>query len=306
MVTPWSDFYDDRRAAWKAAKPSSKLTSVNLAARHYFFTHWVGAGKLALETKPHSACLAQVKAWQKFHMGPGRNWADIGYNALICPHGRCIEGRGLQYRGSHCPDYNTSGVGVQFMVGKKDVVTQAAYARMRKLRDQLDAQPGVTLKLRGHRDGTSTECPGDTIHKWTKAGMPVKAGTDTPAVKPKPTPTPPGKVEEDGFLGPKTIKAWQKEMGTPVDGIISRPSTLVKKVQAHLVAKSVEDAEGQRLRVDGLGIGSNNDGRYPVEGNTDTIEALQKYLKMPTVDGYLSSPSNTIKALQKKLNAGTF
>jgi len=304
-MTTWSKFYDDRRSAWGAASPKNSLTSVALSNRKYFFTHWVGAGKLALENKPHSACLQQVRSWQRFHMGPDRNWADIGYNALICPHGRCIEGRGLQYRGSHCPDYNTSGVGVQFMVGKQDTVTQAAYARMRKLRDALEAEPGTKLYLRGHRDGTGTECPGDTIYKWTKAGMPVKAGGGAPTVPPKPTPTPPGKLVEDGYMGSKTIKAWQKIMGTPVDGEFSSPSSLTKAVQNHLNAKKITDKEGQKLLPDGRGIGSNNDNRYPSTGTTDTIEALQKYLKC-TVDGYLSSPSNTVKVLQKRLNTGKF
>lgn len=302
-MTTWSKFYDDRRSAWNASSPRSSLTSVALADRHYFFTHWVGAGELDLENKKHSSCLAQVKAWQTFHMGPSRNWADLGYNALICPHGRCIEGRGLQYRGAHCPDYNTSGVGVQFMVGAKDTVTPAAYARMRKLRDELEAEPGTSLKLRGHRDGVSTECPGDVIYKWTHAGMPV---TDVPnPVPPAPTPTPPGTIEVDGYLGPKSIQKWQKVMGTTVDGRISRPSELVKAVQRHLISKSVEDKEGQRLVVDGYGIASNNDERYPLKGTTDTIEALQKYLGV-SVDGYFSSPSNAVKALQKRLNTGKF
>ena len=35
----------------------------------------------------------------------------------------------------------------------------------------------------------------------------------------------------DGILGPDTISLWQHNAGTPVDGVISRPSTLIRKVQ---------------------------------------------------------------------------
>lgn len=41
-------------------------------------------------------------------------------------------------------------------------------------------------------------------------------------------------VADDGHLGEKTIKAWQRKMGTTVDGTISKPSQLIKAWQAYL------------------------------------------------------------------------
>lgn len=35
----------------------------------------------------------------------------------------------------------------------------------------------------------------------------------------------------DGVLGPRTIRAWQRNARTPVDGVISKPSKLIAKVQ---------------------------------------------------------------------------
>ena len=35
----------------------------------------------------------------------------------------------------------------------------------------------------------------------------------------------------DGYLGPQTIRALQKKLGTPVDGVISYPSAMVKALQ---------------------------------------------------------------------------
>lgn len=37
--------------------------------------------------------------------------------------------------------------------------------------------------------------------------------------------------EHDGKIGPKTIRAFQKKLGTPVDGKVSKPSTMVKALQ---------------------------------------------------------------------------
>lgn len=41
-------------------------------------------------------------------------------------------------------------------------------------------------------------------------------------------------AEEDGYLGPDTIKKWQKKMGTTVDGVISNPSQCIAAFQSWL------------------------------------------------------------------------
>lgn len=41
-------------------------------------------------------------------------------------------------------------------------------------------------------------------------------------------------VNDDGFIGPKTIRAMQKWLGTPIDGCVSNPSTMVKAFQKWL------------------------------------------------------------------------
>lgn len=109
------------------------------------------------------------------------------------------------------------------------------------------------------------------------------------------------KVEEktaltvNGVLNKATIRAWQREMGTEVDGVISSPSQLVKAVQEHLNSK------GWDLEVDGYGIFRNVGSTTP---KTKTIQALQEYLGT-TADGVLSrGESDAVKALQKLLNKG--
>ena len=47
------------------------------------------------------SCSAEVKKIQDFHMGPQRNWWDIGYNFLIGEDGNIYEGRGFDAQGAH-------------------------------------------------------------------------------------------------------------------------------------------------------------------------------------------------------------
>lgn len=136
----------------------------------------------------------------------------------------------------------------------------------------------------GEADDDENESP------WTLSDWGASPG-------PKPGSSIPLQLEVDGELGPKTIRRWQQVMGTTVDGVISpKNSQLVRAVQTHL------NKFGFRLAVDGEGI-------YQSEGErrrTKTVGALQRYLRVP-VDSYLTYPkSETIKALQRKLNDNEF
>jgi hypothetical protein len=98
----------------------------------------------------------------------------------------------------------------------------------------------------------------------------------------------------DGELGPNTIKRWQQVMGTGVDGKISSPSDLVKAVQ-----KRLKDTVDRSLVVDGYGIAQNGK-------RTKTVGALQRYLKVPVDEVISEGRSQTIMALQRRLNENRF
>jgi len=83
----------------------------------------------------------------------------------------------------------------------------------------------------------------------------------------------------DGVMGPATIRQWQKVMRTPQDGVISRPSVLIRAVQQRV-----------GVTVDGI-LGPN------------TWRGIQRRLGVPA-DG-IPGPI-TIKALQRRLNSGQF
>ncbi len=175
---------DDTRSDWNARPPLRPLTAVDLSRRTEFFVHYIGKGSPNFAGRPHSQCLAQIRDWQHQHQTTprkkGKLWKDLGYNAVVCGHARLIEGRGLECEASHCPGHTRRGFGVQFMVAGSERPTEAMFARMRRLYDDLVRLKGGTLAKRGHRDGISTNCPGDVVYRWVLAGMP--ATTSTPGL----------------------------------------------------------------------------------------------------------------------------
>jgi len=112
----------------------------------------------------------------------------------------------------------------------------------------------------------------------------VKAYTDVYDIKKKVAAEPIKTVKPviealrvDGYLGEKTITALQKYLGTTQDGIISKPSMMIRKLQKLL--------------------GVDTDGYM----GTITVRALQKRMGTPQ-DGVISEPSMMVKELQRRLN----
>ena len=173
---------DDLRLAWGAAPSSNPVKST--VPRDHFFSHYYGDTKLIANLLPdHAKCLALVKAIQSDHQN-NRGWADIGYHGLTCPHGRSIEGRGVDYVGAHCPGYNSSGWGWMFLAGTGETPPDAMYRRQRAVYDELVRTYGRPLTKKGHMDGVATACPGTIIQAWVRAGMPAPA---LPAEEPEVT-----------------------------------------------------------------------------------------------------------------------
>ena len=111
-------------------------------------------------------------------------------------------------------------------------------------------------------------------------------------------------LEVDGLWGTGTTAALQTALGTTVNGIVSgQDSSLSQVNKGGLLTSSWKTGKGGSQMVKALQkkIGATADGYF----GPNTCKALQKYLGT-TVDGYVSKPSAMVKALQKKLNAGSF
>jgi len=129
-----------------------------------------------------SECAGNVKAIQAYHMY-SRGWCDIGYNYLICVHGQIWEGRdgGDNIGGAH-DGYNCGSMGVSFMGYFHEpyyqTLTPAMFDAIGELGawkcDQQSIDPwgsawysgygGMMSTVYGHRDVSSTACPGDLVY----------------------------------------------------------------------------------------------------------------------------------------------
>lgn len=143
--------------------------------------------------------------------------------------------------------------------------------------------PGVVRKMADR--GSPTANHEDHVHSEWFAGeyVPPAGGSESSAKTRDDWKA--ERLDVDGELGPKTISKWQAIVGTPIDGVISRPkSELIYWVQKYLSDRVVP------LATDG-------------DLGPKTIRALQTYLGTPTT-GVMDSV--TVKALQRRLNEGGF
>lgn len=115
-----------------------------------------------------------------------------------------------------------------------------------------------------------------------------------------------GQLEVDGQWGPATTRAMQKALGTYCDGIVSQQYSAYKSANPGLRPSSwewVSNPKGGSNMVKALQkkVGSSADGFI----GPNTIRALQRYVGTE-VDGYISNASMCVKAVQRKLNSGSF
>jgi hypothetical protein len=190
--------------------------------------HYDGSDQ-GLADKPHSACVAYWKNTRRFHMGPARGWADLGYSWGCCPHGYVFEGRGLDRMQAAQPGGNTEWYSVTLMSGPSEDPTPAQIDAVRELRAWLMGK-GVGPLVKGHRDFYSTSCPGDRLYRL------VKNGTFTKPASGDAKPAAGAKQQEDDDVSAKDV--WTYEI--PVEwGSKDNPSWQ---------AKSILVNAGQRLR----------------------------------------------------------
>jgi len=132
---------------------------------------------------PHTSCDDKVRSIQAFHRDT-RDWADIAYNALVCPHGYVFEGRGLwtQSAANGTSETNDDWYAICYIGGEGDPFTDAAKQGMFEAVRWFRTEGGAPDRVNGHRDHKDTECPGDVIYRWLRA-------TDfTPPPPPEPDP----------------------------------------------------------------------------------------------------------------------
>lgn len=117
-----------------------------------------------------------------------------------------------------------------------------------------------------------------------------------------------GGLSVDGKAGIKTIKRWQEVMGCEVcDGVISNQFAAYKPILKAIMGNAIEYEDNPRPHYSPFikslqsRIGATADGW----AGPEFVRKLQQYLGTG-VDGELWNPSDCIKAVQQRLNAGWF
>ncbi|MDX1740834.1 MAG: N-acetylmuramoyl-L-alanine amidase, partial [Rhodothermales bacterium] len=174
------------RAEWQA-EPfiGSPVPLANPSYQYMTFHHAAGFSATTLQEG-----LAQVKAIQDLHQNV-RGWSDIGYQFVVDRSGRLYQGRPFLDNsttlsqtprlalGAHVGGANTGNIGICLLgcyhppEGSfcRDEITTASYdtyvQTLAFLSENYGVDPG---RIRGHRDFSSTACPGDNNYALLCSG----------------------------------------------------------------------------------------------------------------------------------------
>jgi peptidoglycan hydrolase-like protein with peptidoglycan-binding domain len=160
------------RSSWEA-RPA-KVRVPHIESTRGVKVHFTGDHVDPAITGDRDRCGPLVRAIQNFHMD-SNGWNDIGYTALVCPHGWVFEGRGLnKLPAANGAGLNSAHYAVCGLVGNKGL-TVPSDAMLNGIRDAIEwlrAKGDAGTEIKGHRDGYDTDCPGPKLYAWVKAGAP--------------------------------------------------------------------------------------------------------------------------------------
>jgi hypothetical protein len=152
------------RSAW-GARPRGATPSTHPIGSTFGSTlHWEGPH---MGSFPHGECDNKVRSIEAFHRDT-RDWADIAYNALVCPHGWTYEGRGLHTMSAANGNTEDNGAwyAICYLGGEGDPFTADAKIGFIEAVQWMRSEGGAGSRVNGHRDHKSTACPGDAIYRW--------------------------------------------------------------------------------------------------------------------------------------------
>lgn len=185
---------------WGRTPAPGALTNLGMIA-HYDSGFWLRNRRRELKAdgkSEHGACREYWQRTRNMHKGQG--WVDVGYAYFCCPDDYVFAGREFGHQqAAELPtpgkmqNGNSRYVAATFGLGPGEEPTAGALRAWARLREWLMDEHGVKSGVWGHRDFTSTDCPGEPIYRRVRNGdLRKKPDGNTPDPKP-PTPKP----EED-------------------------------------------------------------------------------------------------------------
>lgn len=193
----------ESREMWGALPPKSDpgpFVSLDATVAHYTAADY---GYAVPASGDHSRCREQVRSIQRQHQGiPDQS--DIEYSHLGCNHGVVFVGRvpGIKTGANGTAQANKTMPSFCFLMGVNDVPSSALYAAAAWWHAEVEVQAGRSLLMYGHKQITSTSCPGDVIYPW------VTAGGYRQAQPHPPKPVPPTGVDDMHLISPFENAQW--------------------------------------------------------------------------------------------------
>ncbi|XP_053545201.1 peptidoglycan-recognition protein SC2 [Bombina bombina] len=152
------------KSQWGGRAPTCR-TAMATPVTYVIIHHTAGAS-----CTTQSACITQVKNIQNMHMTTNE-WCDIGYSFLVGEDGNIYEGRGWTSVGAHAPNYNSNSIGINIIGTFTSRNPNAAAQNAAKALISCGVTKGYIKSayiLKGHRNVTATECPGNTFYNTIK------------------------------------------------------------------------------------------------------------------------------------------
>jgi hypothetical protein len=186
-----------RDLGWSATPAAVANTNLGMIA-HYDSGFWLRNRRRELKAdgkSEHQACTEYWNRTRTMHK-ESNGWLDVGYAYFACPDDVIFEGRA--YGHQQAAELPTPGklqggnsryISVTFGLGPGEQPTAGALRAWYRLRAWYVTEKGSQTAVYGHRDFTSTDCPGEPIYALVRSGA-LKNGPATPE-PPKPPTTPP-------------------------------------------------------------------------------------------------------------------
>uniref|UniRef100_A0A8D2LL01 Peptidoglycan recognition protein 2 n=1 Tax=Varanus komodoensis TaxID=61221 RepID=A0A8D2LL01_VARKO len=156
------------RCMWGARPYNGTPTQLQLPLG-FVYIHHTSTPSKPCRTFP--ACSADMRSMQRFHQDV-RGWDDIGYSFVFGSDGYLYQGRGWHWVGAHTRGYNSKGYGVSFIGNYMEVLPEPFDLELMKNSFLQCAVRGSRLQanytIHGHRQMTSTLCPGDRLFQEIK------------------------------------------------------------------------------------------------------------------------------------------
>ncbi|MEU7742550.1 peptidoglycan-binding protein [Nonomuraea sp. NPDC049158] len=138
-----------------------------------------------------------------------------GNTYVACPHRKVFEGRGLH----HLPAANGAGLNsghyaVLGLVGNAGLV-EPPDGLLNGILDAVEyvRERGKAGKeIKGHRDGYSTDCPGEPLYAWVKRGAPRPGGGGGGPDLPTAPPFPGRLLKYPPVTQGEDVRTWQQQM----------------------------------------------------------------------------------------------